>query len=199
MGSWMTYRFAELVPVAWRNGGGVTREVARQASVDSPGWRVSMAELERPGPFSVMAGLKRHFTVVGTHPVTLILPDQRTKLVPRQSVVFDGDTAVECLLPEGASRALNLMYNPLQWQARVAWLTQGEPLQRHPGAETLVVAVGGTAWMSSRPAQSLNDCDLCYWPGQEPLLAPVNAACETIKFETMPGTHLLSIDLRAMG
>ncbi|EHJ91193.1 HutD/Ves family protein [Vreelandella boliviensis] len=195
-----TLRFDELMPVAWQNGGGVTREVVRQEnSGESPGWRVSIAELEKPGPFSVIAGVRRHFTVIGAHPVTLILPGKRTTLVPRQSVVFDGDAAVECLLPEGASRALNLMYNPQRWQARVAWLAKGERLKRRPGAETLLVAVGGAARMSSRPAHSLSCYDLWYWSGQDPLLVPVNAAYEAIKFETTPGTHLLSIDLVVKG
>ncbi|BBI49914.1 hypothetical protein HORIV_23350 [Vreelandella olivaria] len=50
-------RFTELIPVAWQNGGGVTREVACQAGDgESPGWRVSVAELDREGPFSIIAG-----------------------------------------------------------------------------------------------------------------------------------------------
>ena len=42
----------------WKNGAGVTREVAAwppEARLDDFGWRVSMARVERDGPFSTFA------------------------------------------------------------------------------------------------------------------------------------------------
>ena len=51
-------RFAELPLAPWRNGGGVTREVA----VDGPGaqdfeWRISIADVNEPGPFSALLAI----------------------------------------------------------------------------------------------------------------------------------------------
>jgi len=58
-------RFAELSLVPWRNGGGVTREVA----VDGPGpqdfeWRISIAEVNMAGPFSALPGIDRIITLL---------------------------------------------------------------------------------------------------------------------------------------
>src|SRR5665811_1616202 len=63
-------RFADLPVIPWRNGGGVTREVvASGASVASGGsggsdprdfdWRISIADVSRPGPFSAFPGVDR--------------------------------------------------------------------------------------------------------------------------------------------
>lgn len=187
-------RFTELVPVAWQNGGGVTREVACQAGDgDSPGWRVSMAELDREGPFSIIAGVRRHFTVIGEHPVTLVLPDQRAVLAPRESFIFEGDAAVNCLLPEGPSRALNLMYNPANWQASVRWLTSGEPLRPAPNAETFILAVDGQAWLAGEPPRLLKSGDVWHWPSADDELA--TESCHIMTFETLPATRLIRIDL----
>jgi environmental stress-induced protein Ves len=60
-------RAAARQAVAWRNGGGVTREVAvwpAGAGMDAFEWRVSMAEVGVAGPFSVFAGVDRVLTVV---------------------------------------------------------------------------------------------------------------------------------------
>ena len=46
----------------WKNGGGETIEIAvspEGATLDAFDWRVSMARVERPGPFSVFIGVDR--------------------------------------------------------------------------------------------------------------------------------------------
>lgn len=189
-------RFSEFLPVAWQNGGGVTREVARREGDEkSLGWRVSVAELEREGPFSMIAGLRRHFTVIGEHPVTLVLPDQRTVLAPWESFIFEGEAAVNCLLPEGPSRALNLMYNPANWQASVRWLTSGGPLRQAPNAETFILAVDGQAWLVGEPSLSLNGGDIWHWPRPSAADELTTDSCNTMTFETLPATHLIRVDL----
>ncbi|CEP36789.1 MULTISPECIES: HutD/Ves family protein [unclassified Halomonas] len=189
-------RFTDLLPVAWQNGGGVTREVARQEGEgESPGWRVSVAELDREGPFSIIAGVRRHFTVIGEHPVTLVLPDQRAVLVARESFIFEGEAAVNCLLPEGPSRALNLMYNPANWQASVRWLTSGESLRQAPNAEALILAFGGQAWLVSEPSLPLNGGDIWHWPRPIADDELATESCHTMTFETLPATRLIRIDL----
>ena len=47
----------------WKNGGGVTREIAKGAAAgpdDDWGWRISIAEVERDGPFSTFPGACIH-------------------------------------------------------------------------------------------------------------------------------------------
>lgn len=52
-------RAEQLVASPWKNGGGVTREIAAQppgASLDGFAWRVSVADVAQPGPFSRFPG-----------------------------------------------------------------------------------------------------------------------------------------------
>ena len=55
-------RASALAATPWKNGGGMTREVAAYpvgASLDTFVWRVSVADVEQPGPFSTFAGIDR--------------------------------------------------------------------------------------------------------------------------------------------
>lgn len=191
-----TLRFAEREPVVWRNGGGVTRELAREpASEESadPGWRVSIAELDRPAPFSTFAGLTRHFTVIGAQPVTLMLGERRIELAPLESLAFAGEMPVSCQLPDGPSRALNLMYNPQCWQVGIAWLDPGAALVRDPDCETLLLAVVGGARLAG-PVSARLDCgDTWHWRRLGPPAPPVSHMLE------MPhAARLIRIDLQPL-
>ncbi len=64
-------RYAALKPRPWRNGGGVTRELARFPESAAEGtqdgswdWRVSIAEMSKAGDFSAFPGMDRVMTVV---------------------------------------------------------------------------------------------------------------------------------------
>ncbi len=50
----------------WKNGGGSTEEITRDAGVglDGFGWRLSIADIEASGGFSVFAGYQRIITVL---------------------------------------------------------------------------------------------------------------------------------------
>ena len=63
----MILRAADRVAVPWKNGGGLTREVAAyppQSDLGNFDWRVSLAELRRGGPFSSFPGIDRHMAVI---------------------------------------------------------------------------------------------------------------------------------------
>ncbi|WP_162619787.1 HutD/Ves family protein [Salinicola acroporae] len=117
---WGIHRRQDMAAVAWKNGGGITREVARDLGGLPPGWRISVADLERCGAFSHFGGYRRHFGVLGANPVVLSFRDRRITLATGDVVVFDGDEPVECELPDGPSRALNLMFDPIRWQGSLA-------------------------------------------------------------------------------
>jgi environmental stress-induced protein Ves len=51
----------------WKNGGGETTEIAvwpENASLDDFGWRVSMARVDRSGPFSMFPGVDRTLSIL---------------------------------------------------------------------------------------------------------------------------------------
>ena len=52
---------------AWKNGGGVTRDILcapSDADLDGFDWRVSLAEITKPGPFSSFINIDRHVIVL---------------------------------------------------------------------------------------------------------------------------------------
>jgi environmental stress-induced protein Ves len=68
-------RASDRVPTPWRNGGGITREIAvwpPGATLEEFDWRVSMAEVRETGPFSRFPGVDRVLTILqGTLALTL--------------------------------------------------------------------------------------------------------------------------------
>ena len=105
-----TVRAQDIPAQAWRNGGGLTRELlAWPAPAD---WllRVSVASIHRSGPFSAFPGVQRWFTVLGGAGVQLALADGLRKVLAGDApVFFNGEDAPECDLLGGRSIDLNLM------------------------------------------------------------------------------------------
>ena len=104
-----------VVPQAWRNGGGQTRELwvwppAGSAAADDWRLRISLADITQDGPFSAFDGVARWFTVVSGAGVVLSLPDGPRRLRPGDApLAFDGASAPGCQLLEGPTQDLNLM------------------------------------------------------------------------------------------
>ena len=60
-------RAADRKAVPWKNGGGITREIAAWppgSGFDDFAWRISMAEVREDGPFSSFPGVERILTVL---------------------------------------------------------------------------------------------------------------------------------------
>lgn len=112
--------------VPWRNGGGVTRELARSPASTSQewAWRVSIAEIDRSGPFSAFDGYTRLQVLLAGRDLTLQFADgERTRLAqPGDSCHYDGGRPLDASLGEGPCRALNLIAAPwagLVWEIEV--------------------------------------------------------------------------------
>ena len=102
----------EYLEMPWRNGGGVTFEIARQPrSGDEFDWRLSLALIERGGPFSSFAGYRRAIALVsGSGCVLHGIDAQPVSLrEPGDIALFSGAAAVTCDLIAGTSCDLNLM------------------------------------------------------------------------------------------
>jgi len=109
-------RYAELKPRPWRNGGGVTREVARfpepagQGAEDgSWDWRVSFAEMSKAGDFSEFPGMDRVLTVVEGELLLLSVDGAEHPLEKYRPFRFSGDAAAAGALPTGDVRDLNVI------------------------------------------------------------------------------------------
>lgn len=102
---------AGAAPQPWRNGGGVTRELlAWPPQTTDWALRISVAQIDRDGPFSSFAGVERWFAVVHGAGVRLHLDGRDHTVTPRSEPLrFDGAAAPGCTLIDGATVDLNLM------------------------------------------------------------------------------------------
>lgn len=97
-------------PRPWRNGGGITRELLVSPDADRWQWRVSVADIERDGPFSAWPGVQRWFAVLEGAGVSLTI-DGAAHFVTAsgEALLFDGVAITACHLLDGPTRDLNLM------------------------------------------------------------------------------------------
>lgn len=103
-------RFAGLKAEPWRNGGGVTREIARQDSSDGGwDWRVSIADVTKAGDFSAFPGMERVLTVIEGELLLLTVDGAEQPLEKYRPFRFDGGAATTGSLPTGDIRDLNVI------------------------------------------------------------------------------------------
>lgn len=97
----------------WANGGGATTELVSFAASRSLGaggveWRLSVAQLERPGAFSALPGVQRTFVPLDGA-LTLVVEGVAHELEAGTPLQFLGDAEVELTRLDAPGRALNLM------------------------------------------------------------------------------------------
>ena len=191
-------RFArDQLPVTpWKNGGGSTREIAcwpPGAGLNDFGWRISIATIAAPGPFSVFAGIDRHIMLLDGDGVRLQSPGSIAHQLdtPGQPFAFSGDLPIICTLLGGASSDFNVMARRGQWQADVQVLE--EACNIAPAPHGLLLVLSGTWCVSygdehEHEQPALHAGDGLRWSGQAPRL---HAQPET------PGARLVAVRLYA--
>src|ERR1700753_1926912 len=95
----------------WRNGGGVTYEVAASPAdrgLTDFDWRISIAEVQAGGPFSAFAGIDRTIILIDGEWMALTVDGRRHRFGLRDPFRFDGDGETLCEVP-GPSRDLHVM------------------------------------------------------------------------------------------
>lgn len=111
-GHWNIVRLSAQPATRWRNGGGITRELAAWPPGAGWSWRMSVADVERNGPFSAFEGTDRWFAVMDGAGVRLAV-DGGMHALHRDDAPFrfDGAMPCHCELVDGATRDFNLMLN----------------------------------------------------------------------------------------
>lgn len=99
--------------VPWKNGGGLTREVA-SGTGDKAGagflWRVSMATISKDGPFSEFTGIDRTIALMQGDPVLLRSDMQEVRLAKDgEPYAFNGELPVIAKLTGTGTTNLNVM------------------------------------------------------------------------------------------
>lgn len=120
---------ANYANVRWKNGGGTTSEIAvfpPGAGMDDFLWRLSMAQVETPGPFSAFHGVDRTLAVI-EGALTLAGPDFEVTLDDASAPFrFDGHACVHGHPLCGSVRDLNAMVRRGAYSASMAWLRPGD-------------------------------------------------------------------------
>ena len=135
----------------WKNGGGATVEIAVfpvGAGLDDFEWRVSMAEVETPGPFSVFPGIDRAIAILeGTLRLDIAGRDPITLRPGDAPLSFGADLPTIGTPVGGAVRDLNVMTRRGAWRSAVT---------RHAGPACQEVEARGAASL----IMALRDCRL---------------------------------------
>ncbi len=99
-----------VMPQAWRNGGGRTRELLVRPANGPWQLRISRADIDSDGAFSAFPGVTRWFAVLHGAGVTLQFGATHHALRPGDAALdFDGGKAPDCRLIDGPTQDLNLM------------------------------------------------------------------------------------------
>ncbi len=91
----------------WKNGGGITDEIAADAE-SPPAWRISIATIERDGPFSDFRGYDRTIVALDEG-VTLSVEGSDIELRRHRPFEFRGESKVDARIGGAAARDLNVM------------------------------------------------------------------------------------------
>ena len=140
-------------PVAWKNGHGVTREIAQCPTSQPYDWRLSLAEMDRNAEFSTFPGLRRILTVVAGQGMGFATPSEESAVKPNEPVVFEGDLAIEATLTDGPVCNYNLIYNPERIRADVQVVTGRQNLMvpTNPGRIVVLYVIQGSATFDTAP------------------------------------------------
>ncbi|WP_137820523.1 HutD family protein [Pseudomonas sp. 2FG] len=141
-----TYRAADYPRMPWKNGAGSTLEIARDGgeSLDSFGWRLSIADVGESGGFSAFNGYQRIITVLEGGGMQLQVDGRLSRPLPAlEPFAFAGDSQVDCRLLAGAIRDFNLIYAPERYLARLQWLALEQPQRLFSSASRLLLFSAG--------------------------------------------------------
>jgi environmental stress-induced protein Ves len=127
--SWHVVHLADVAATHWRNGGGVTRELAVWPAQGEWAWRLSVAEVSASGPFSRFDGITRWFAVLQGAGVVLTVhtpgdsaaagASEHRLTINTAPLCFDGAAATGCQLIDGPTQDFNLMVRNSSLPARM--------------------------------------------------------------------------------
>ena len=142
----MIFRQCDLVETPWKNGGGITRNIAKEQDKTGTLWRLSMADVDGDGAFSIFPGLTRILTVIQGDGMVLHGPDGDLQAVYAQPVRFDGGAPVTATLTQGPIRDFNLMFDTARCEGDAQTLRDAGTYKVGQAGQTCVLhVIAGTA------------------------------------------------------
>ncbi len=105
-------RWAERLPIPWKNGAGTGRELASSppgAGFADFDWRISVADVVSAAEFSQFLGVDRVIVLIEGTELVVTVEGVEHVLARFCPLKFDGGAATTCSLPFGPTRDLNVM------------------------------------------------------------------------------------------
>lgn len=195
-------RYADLTPAPWKNGGGITREIAIGPEGAASGgeflWRLSIAEVAGSGPFSVFPGVDRTLTILEGAGIKLDFAegDDQVIDVKWRQARFDGGRACAGQLIGGPVTDFNVMTRRPQVAHRVRLIkladeTLAEALENEVTALLLLKGELVVECGEARATLAPRDCFLVErGPGEGGSLRAVcasDAAALLVEIDLSPG------------
>ncbi|WP_284983120.1 HutD family protein [Arthrobacter sp. efr-133-TYG-118] len=201
-------RFAELKPEPWRNGGGVTRELASHPKAASAqdgawDWRVSIADVGSAGDFSTFPGMERVITVIDGELLLLTVDGEEHPLEKYRPFRFSGEAASASALPTGDIRDLNVIARAGEFKGYTSIIELSKK-RAHPVFEgQLAVLLAGKASVSpgadptetEEPAETEEPSDGSDGETAAPTAEPVELA----RYDAVVGSDTRSPEILGRG
>jgi len=177
----------------WKNGQGITHELAVARSTASPSplgfdWRLSIAEVAASAPFSTFAGCDRTIVLLAGDGMVLDGGSDGSHVLAEvlAPYAFPGERPIDCRLLGGPCRDFNVMVARSRARAAVEVLSVGSTPQRLPirgtsaalytATGSLRVLVDGRAYEVPQQHTLLWECEPIATPQALSLSAPAGEA-----------------------
>lgn len=201
MERWTLIEAADAVRLPWRNGRGVTRQLAlwppdaRFAALDFE-WRVSAAGVVEDGAFSDFPGYDRVLVVTAGEGLVLDHGDARgrARLRPLEPYAFSGDLATWAALVGGPVEDFGVMTRRGAWRAEVQVLRLGARRARFelgPGEHGLAHALAGEAALRLEGEED----ELPLTTGDTAWVLPARGGADAEVVGLEPGTTCVTVRL----
>ena len=147
-------RAADHRRMPWKNGGGVTAEIAvypEHTGLDDFEWRLSMATVASAGPFSLFAAVDRTLAVLEGEGIVLSLDEQAELTLTRTSppFAFAADRQCSARLISGPIVDLNLMTRRDRFAHRLERVAQRGSFEGAGAASTIAFCAAGSTVISA--------------------------------------------------
>jgi len=137
----------------WKNGGGVTIDIAALYSEGAaPGswsnviWRLGRTAIVTPAPFSDLSGHDRQQVVVAGRGLVLDTPGGEIDLrEPFRPVGYDGGLLIVSRLEDGPVEVVNLIADRQRARIALSVLSEGSVILLQPGTHIVYAATGPVA------------------------------------------------------
>jgi uncharacterized protein len=128
-------QLASLSPIPWKNGGGITRNLAvgpENADFDHFLWRLSFAEVDAPGEFSLFPGVDRSILLWQGNGMLLRSKDGGVFSLTQsaEAYSFRGEDEIEATLINGPAIDFNVMVHRGRCTAAVCRYTSETTIAR---------------------------------------------------------------------